>query len=86
MEVSIVFSDISQIKELGEINSPSFFYYDTGTLKGKKKGWVLKSHWGAKLDPFVIITEDGKPIKAFYSENDPNVIKSLKDYLNEHGN
>lgn len=51
------------------------------TLKGKKEAWKLKSHWAAKLDPFVLITDlEDKPIKVFYSESG-DAIEELNKYL-----
>lgn len=61
----------------------NFHFINTSTLKGQKEGIKLKSHWAAKLEPFAIVTEDKKVVKAFYSEAE-DVIKSLTKYLTEH--
>lgn len=85
MEVSITYNDKSQIKGLlnkiedRDDKSLSFIFIDS--IKDKKKAWSLKSHWGAKLDPFIIIMDEDKPIKAFYSEAE-NSINNLILYLN----
>ena len=60
-----------------------FIFIDETTRKGKKEGYLLKSDWGAKLSPFILCMEGDKPVKAFYSEADDNIIQSLINYLNE---
>lgn len=62
--------------------SVMFNFIDITTMKGKKKGWALKSHWGAKLDPFILITKNNVPIKAFYSEDKKDIINETIKYLN----
>lgn len=57
--------------------------YDECTRTGKKEAWSLKSEWGARESPFALVTIDGKPIKAFYSEASKDVINDLLTYLNE---
>ena len=51
---------------------------------GKKKAWKIKNFYGAKLDPFAVILDGEKPIKAFYTEAE-DVIDSLIKYLNNNG-
>lgn len=82
MNVQITYTDVSQIEDLGNRNKEniSFTFIDALSKKGKKEAWKLKNYWGAKLDPFALISEEDKPIKAFYSEA-CNVIESLKEYL-----
>ena len=84
-DVYIVYNDDSQIKELGDALkvSPFFHFIDDRTYKGKKDSWKLKGSWGARETPFVLCTDGENPVKAFYSEAEKNVIKSLINYLNE---
>lgn len=84
VNVSIVYSkeeQIEKVKELGN-NSLTFNFINICTKKGKKNGWSLKNYWGARLDPFALVTKDDKPIKVFYSEA-TDVINDLNIYL--HG-
>lgn len=84
IETIIVYSDYKQIEKIKEeIKTPVIFtFIDILSKKGKKDGWVVKSHWGAKLDPFVLIKIDGVPIKAFYSEDKKDPISETIKYLN----
>lgn len=83
IEVSIVYSDEKQIEKVREFsnNSLTFNFIDITTKKGKKDGWALKNYFGAKLDPFAVVSRDNKPVKAFYSEAE-SVIDNLISYLN----
>lgn len=83
IEVSIVYSDEKQIEKVREFNNDSltFNFIDITTKKGKKDGWALKNYFGAKLDPFAVVSRDNKPVKAFYSEAE-SVIDNLISYLN----
>lgn len=84
IEVSVVYSDEKQIEKVREFSNDSltFNFIDISTKKGRKEGWALKNYWGAKLDPFSIVSKSSKPIKAFYSE-DSNVPEALIQYLKE---
>ena len=84
IDVFIVHNDPSIEKRIKEANiktSPFIHFIDEGTLKGKKE--AFKGAWGAKMTPFAAIFEGEKIIKAFYSEADDDIIKSLIGYLNE---
>lgn len=82
VKVFIVFNDEKQIEKVRELDNGSltFCYIDICTKKGKKEGWNLKNHWGAKLDPFVIVYKEDKPVKAFYTETG-DFIEELTEYL-----
>lgn len=84
IKIFITYSDIKQIEKVKELENDSltFCFIDSLSKKGKKESWSLKSHWGAKLDPFALVTKDDKPIKVFYSEA-TDVINDLNIYL--HG-
>lgn len=86
-DVYIVYDNDEQIKKIGGTYtlkvSPFFHFIDYRTAQGRKDSFRLKSHWAARENPFVLCMEGDNPIKAFYSESDSNVIKSLIEYLNE---
>lgn len=58
-------------------------YYNMNSMKERKLGFKLKDSWGAISNPFCIIFDGDKPIKAFYSENkwEENAIVQLINYL-----
>ena len=80
--ITIVYSDPKQIESIKDIDGCQFI--DILTKKGKKDGWAVKSHWGAKLDPFILIEDNGKAIKAFYSEAG-NAISEFLNYIENEG-
>lgn len=83
MEVHVVYNDNSQKERLEEIFKESPFSFTFIDVRGKEKknAWALKSHWGAKEDPFAIVMDRDKAIKAFYSETGENVINELIKFL-----
>lgn len=83
LKIIITYNNAAQIKEIKDSFKESliFHFIDSLSKKGKKEAWTLKSHWGARLDPFILVMNNEKVIKAFYSEADNNVIKSLIKYL-----
>lgn len=80
INVIVTYNDDEQIKDLKDFSNIKLI--DTRTRKGNKEAWSLKSHWSAKLDPFVLITKGDKPIRAFYTEAGDS-IKDLINYINE---
>ena len=85
-DVIIVYSSESQLDRIGDTSkyTPIFHFVDSLAKKSKKEAWRIKSYYGAKLDPFAVILDDKKPIKAFYTEAE-DVIDSLIKYLNNNG-
>ena len=85
-DVIIVYSSKSQLDRIGDTSkyTPIFHFVDSLDKKSKKEAWRIKSYYGAKLDPFAVILDGEKPIKAFYTEAE-DVINSLIKYLNNNG-
>ena len=85
-DIIVVYNDKSQLDRIGDTSkyTPIFHFVDSLAKKGKKEAWRIKSYYGAKLDPFAVIVDDEKPIKAFYTEAE-DVINSLIKYLNSNG-
>lgn len=83
--IFVTYNNDEQIKKLESFELSNFHFIDTRTNKGSKEGWKLKSHWGAKLDPFILITENEIPVKAFYSEAGDVINNLIKHLKNEKG-
>lgn len=85
-DIIVVYSNKSQLDKIGDTSkyTPIFHFVDSLAKKSKKKACRIKSYYGAKLDPFAVILDDEKPIKAFYTEAE-DVIDSLIKYLNNNG-
>ena len=86
MNIIVVYSDKNQLDRIGDTSryTPIFHFVDSLAKKSKKEAWRIKSYYGGKLDPFAVILDDEKPIKAFYTEAE-DVIDSLTKYLNSNG-
>ena len=85
MEAIIVYDNKKDKEFLDLVDSkvPIFVrYIDYNTKEGRKEAYQIKSHWAARLNPFVVIQEKDKIIKVFYSESGKNAIQQLINYLN----
>lgn len=80
--ITVVYNDPKQIESIRDMDNCRFI--DILTKKGKKEGWAVKSHWGAKLDPFILIEDNGKVTKAFYSEAGDAISEFLNYIKNEN--
>lgn len=86
-EVVLVYNDPNQLERIkGESfnGSPFFTFIDESSLKSRKKAFKVKNHFAARATPFAAVYDGDKPIKAFYTEADSDIIKSLITYLNEN--
>lgn len=84
MDVYLVYNDDSQLETVknATLNPNVYFHFiDERTRKGLKEAWKVKGALSARMSPFAAIYENDKPIKAFYTEADDNIIKSLIEYL-----
>lgn len=81
-DVYIVYNDDCHLDRVNEEEVKPFLHLiDQRTKNGNKDARKLMTHWGASQIPFVICFEGEKPIKAFYTEFQTNVIEDLLDYL-----
>lgn len=87
MNVKVVYDNIRDRELLNLVDSkfPIFIeYIDANTKEGKKEAFRVKSHWAARANPFIEITEEDKIIKVFYSDaKGDNAIYQLINFLNE---
>ena len=84
MKVKIVFDDLKdkELIKLVNFDIPFFVeYIDVNTIKGKKEGFKIKSEFGAKKNPFIVIYDDeDKFIKCYWSENNNACQSFINDY------
>jgi len=87
MTVKVVFDNIKdkELVELVEFPTPFFVdYVDIRTKNGKKEGYKIKSEFGSRKNPFVVIYDDEDKFKqCFWSESGNAVqqfINAIKVY------
>jgi hypothetical protein len=88
MEAIVIYDNKKDRELLDLIDSkfPIFIeYIDYNTVSGRKEAFKVKSHWSAKMNPFVVVQDGEKIIKVFYSEKN-NAINQLINFLNEGKN
>ena len=84
MTVKVIY-DNNKDKELIELikfATPFFIeYIDTKTIKGRKEGFKIKSEFGAKLDPFIVVYDDEDNfLKCYWSERSNACQSFINDY------
>lgn len=85
MEAIVVYDNKKDRELLNLVDSkfPIFIkYIDFNTVDGRKEAYQVKSHWAARMNPFVVVQEGEEIIKVFYSESE-NAIQQLINYLND---
>ncbi len=84
MNVKVVYEDLKdkELIELIEFSTPFFIdYIDYNTTEGRKKAYKIKSEFGAKKNPFVVIYNDeDKFVKCYWSENNNACQSFVNDY------
>lgn len=82
MEIQIVYDNNKdrEFLNLVDLKLPFFIEYIKST---EKEAYALKSYWAAKKNPFVVVTDNDKIIKVFYSEGGTNAISQLINYLSD---
>lgn len=83
-DIHITYTDKQDKELLEKVNTqtPAYLhFYDMLSSSDKKHGWTIKNVGAATLDPFVLVKEGDKIVKAFYSENG-NAINQLILFLN----
>lgn len=72
-------------KELLKFKGIELKSYHEELFKERKKSFKLKGTYGTRLCPFAVLTIEGKPVKAFYSELNQctveNIINSLYEFI-----
>lgn len=73
MKVKVVYDNKKdkELIELAKFSTPFFVeYVDANTKNGKKEAYQIKSEFGARLNPFVVLYDDEDNFTAcFWSEN-----------------
>lgn len=85
MEAIVIYDNKKDRELLNLVDSkfPIFIkYIDFNTVDGRKEAYQVKSHWAARMNPFVVVQEGEEIIKVFYSESE-NAITQLINYLNK---
>ena len=83
ININVTVENDEQIKKFKEIEDVYFEFFDERYKKGKRDAWALKNKYGAKLNPFIEITIDGKFYTIIYSEVSKNPIEDLKSILSK---
>ena len=83
MELKVTYNNEQFLNDLKERINLKIIAFNENIYSEKKKAIMLKSSWGTRQSPFVLLLEDSKPIKAFYSDNNECTVHNIISYLNE---
>lgn len=69
---------------INEESSKSMYLtvYNMNTASGKKDGLKLKSYYGAKKDPFIVVLKQETDPKCFYTEASDDVVGDFLNWFN----
>ncbi len=56
--------------------------YDETHYKEKKKAYKIKGGYSARMTPFMLLLDNNKYMKAFYSEDNGCTIDKLTEFIN----
>ena len=81
MKVKIVYNDVrdKELIELVRFSTPFFVeYLDERTKNGKKEGYRIKSEFGARKSPFVLVLDDeDNYLACFWTESGSNAVQNF---------
>lgn len=89
MKVTIVYDNKKDREFMSLIETKIPFFVDfinMNTVNGRKAGFKLLNYWSAKKLPFVIVEDNEKLIKVFYSEIGELATNQFIKWLNESKN
>ena len=80
MKVKVIYEDKKdrELFELVEFTTPFFLeYIDCNTSKGLKESYRIKNTYGARKNPFVLITDDEDNFVGCFWSEDQNAVQSF---------
>lgn len=84
INVTLVDDNSDLFYQLAELDSNTKFVINfIDESIHKDKACKFKYKYAAKMIPFVLIDNDKRPLKAFYSEDKSCTLDNIKNYLNE---
>ena len=87
IKVILVYAGQEQLDKFGDLSKYpiEFELINSRSSKSNRNAMKIKGYYAARLDPFAVIVDGEKPIKAFYSEAE-DVTDSLIKYLDDYEN
>lgn len=84
IELILVSSNLEDERRIVESEIVDKFYFtfiDSNSLYTKKMAYTIKSEWGARLEPFIIIKDKDKVLRCFYSEKSNMIVDEALDFI-----
>lgn len=87
IDIYLVFDDVNDLNRLEEIINEDFYlhYLNINKHHDRNKAFKFKGEWSARQNPFILLEEKGKVLKAYYSEVGENAVTQfIKDYAKDY--
>ena len=84
IELTLVSSNLEDEKKVLESPIVDRFYFkfiDSNSVYTKKEAYALKSDWGSKKEPFIIVKYKDNVLRCFYSEKNNKVIDEALEFI-----
>ena len=84
IELILVSSDLEDEKKVLNSDIIDKFYFsfiDSNSAYTKKEAYALKSDWGARKEPFILVKHKDKVLRCFYSEESNKVIDNALQFI-----
>ena len=84
IELILVSSDLEDERKILESEIVDKFYFtflDSNSVYTKKQAYALKTDWGAKKEPFILVKDKDKVLRCFYTEEDNEVIDKSLEFI-----
>lgn len=88
IDVFIIYDNQKDLDKLRNsiLNNIFIHSYNMNKRSDRSAGFKLKNEWASKNNPFIIIQNNGKTIKCFYSEEsyekDNDIITQTINFIN----
>lgn len=84
IELILVSSNLEDEKKILESEIVDKFYFtflDSNSIYTKKQAYTLKTDWGAKKEPFILVKDKDKVLRCFYAEESNKVIDKSLEFI-----
>ena len=84
IELILVSSNLEDEKKILRSEIVDKFYFtflDSNSVYTKKQAYALKTDWGAKKEPFILVKDKDKVLRCFYTEESNKVIDKSLEFI-----
>lgn len=83
IDLYLIYDNSEDLQKIEDTINSNYYLHHLNINKhnDRSKAFKFKGEWSAKLDPFILLSENDKIIKAYYSETGESAVNQfIKDY------